>query len=354
MKRPNLLGEFAFAIGFSLLCLIGSFIYGVTNHGMDLALEFVLITLILGIMELSLSFDNAVVNATVLQKMTPIWQHRFLTWGILIAVFGMRFLFPLLIVAVVAGMGFAEVVTLAFNDPETYSERLTEAHVSISAFGGSFLMLVFLSYFLDPDKGVHWLGKFEEWLGKLGSVQAVQIFLTGIFLLLAVHYLVPTEEQFAGLMSGVIGILVYILVKGLSNLFEAEEAAVMGEVARGGFLSFLYLEVLDASFSLDGVIGAFAITKEIVVISLGLAIGAVFVRSFTLLMVHQGTLQTYRFLEHGAHYGIGSLALIMLLSLSPNIEIPELVTGLIGVFFIGLAVGWSMRYNRLEGSKQAQ
>ena len=83
-------------------------------------------------------------------------------------------------------------------------------------------------------------------------------------------------------------------------------------------------------------------------------IGAVFVRSFTLLMVHQGTLQTYRFLEHGAHYGIGSLAVIMLLSLSPNIQIPEVVTGLIGVFFIGLAVWWSMRYNRLEGSKQAQ
>ena len=352
--KPNLLAEFTFAIGFSILCLLGSFAYGYFSQELEVALEFLAITLILGIMELSLSFDNAVVNATVLQKMTPVWQHRFLTWGIFIAVFGMRFLFPLLIVAIVAGMGLGEVASLAFNDPDTYSERLTEAHVSISAFGGSFLMLVFLSYFLDPEKGVHWLGKFEEWLAKLGSIQAIHIFLTGIFLLLAVHFLVPTQEQFAGLMSGVIGILVYILVKGLSNLFEAEEEAVVGEVARGGFLSFLYLEVLDASFSLDGVIGAFAITKEIVVISLGLAIGAVFVRSLTLLIVHQGTLQTYRFLEHGAHYGIGSLAIIMLLSLSPNIQIPELVTGLVGVFFIGLAVWWSMRYNRLESSGQAQ
>jgi hypothetical protein len=109
-------------------------------------------------------------------------------------------------------------------------------------------------------------------------------------------------------------------------------------------MSFLYLEVLDASFSFDGVIGAFAITQDVVIIMLGLAIGAMFVRSLTVYLVRQGTLDEYVFLEHGAHYAIGSLAAIMLASMSHHI--PEIVTGLIGALFIGLSVYSSILYKR--------
>ena len=109
-------------------------------------------------------------------------------------------------------------------------------------------------------------------------------------------------------------------------------------------MSFLYLEVLDASFSFDGVIGAFAITQDVVIIMLGLAIGAMFVRSLTVFLVRQGTLDEYVFLEHGAHYAIGTLAAIMLISMTH--EIPEVVTGLVGAALIGLSVYSSVQYRK--------
>ncbi len=338
--------EFGFAIGFSILAVIGAALYGFFEHGASTALSFALIAVILGVMELSLSFDNAVVNASVLQNMNATWQRRFLTWGIFIAVFGMRFLFPIIIVAVVAGLGFFEVAQLAFTNPEAYARALEQAHVPINAFGGCFLLLVFLKYLIDPEKDTHWLVPIERGLARIGRLDTIQVFITGVVLLLGVHFLVDRPEQFTALMAGLIGILVYVLMDALGGLFDVDNLAE--QAGRAGLVSFLYLEILDASFSLDGVIGAFAITQEIVVIAAGLSIGAVFVRSITLMLVHQGTLQAYRYLEHGAHYGIGALAVIMLLSMNRNVHIPELVTGLIGVAFIALAIWSSLVQNRRE------
>src|SRR5688572_28048332 len=105
-----------------------------------------LIAALLTIMEVSLSFDNAVVNATVLRRMDPVWQQRFLTWGILIAVFGMRLVFPVVIVAIAAGLGMVEVATMAVNDPAEYGRHLAAAHTGIAAFGGMFLLMVFLHF----------------------------------------------------------------------------------------------------------------------------------------------------------------------------------------------------------------
>ncbi|MFO0005646.1 MAG: DUF475 domain-containing protein, partial [bacterium] len=100
---------------------------------------------------------------------------------------------------------------------------------------------------------------------------------------------------------------------------------------RSGIAAFLYLEVLDASFSFDGVIGAFAITRDVVIIMLGLAIGAMFVRSMTVYLVNKGTLDRFVFLEHGAHYAIGVLAVIMLIGTVQHV--PEVLTGFIGIAF---------------------
>jgi hypothetical protein len=132
----------------------------------------------------------------------------------------------------------------------------------------------------------------------------------------------------------------------MSALFENEEEGeeVSDAIKRGSLMSFIYLEILDASFSFDGVIGAFAITQDVVIIMLGLTIGAMFVRSLTVFLVRQGTLDEYVFLEHGAHYAIGALAGIMLVSMKH--EIPEVVTGLVGALFIGLSVMSSIFYKR--------
>jgi len=116
----------------------------------------VFIILILCILEISLSFDNAVVNATVLKDMSEVWQRRFLTWGILIAVFGMRIVFPVIIVSIVSGLSPWGAIKVAVNDPDAYAAYMTSAHISIMAFGGAFLLMVGLSFFFDEEKE-HWV-----------------------------------------------------------------------------------------------------------------------------------------------------------------------------------------------------
>jgi hypothetical protein len=161
--------------------------------------------------------------------------------------------------------------------------------------------------------------------------------------------IVEESQKFIVLVAGMWGLLTYIGVDALSTWMEkSEEGGVnAGElVKRGGVGGFLYLEVLDASFSFDGVIGAFAITSDVVIIMLGLAIGAMFVRSMTVYLVHKGTLEEYVYLEHGAHYAIGILAVIMLASM--KFHIPEVITGLIGVAFIVASLWSSIRHKKLE------
>ncbi|MEZ4632084.1 MAG: DUF475 domain-containing protein [Deinococcales bacterium] len=344
--------DFGFSIVVSVICLTVATWYGYWEGGASAALSFFLIAAILGIMELSLSFDNAVINATVLRKMSPIWQRRFLTWGILIAVFGMRFIFPIVIVALVAKLDFIEVIRLAFQNPDVYAHHLEESTVAISAFGGSFLALVALKYLMNPLKDLHWFVPLEKRLSQIGRLDTIQVFLTGSILLALVSLWVYPEERLAALSAGLVGILIYILIDSITGYFDLENTASAG--LNVGLSSFIYLELLDASFSLDGVIGAFAITKDVVVIAAGLTIGAVFVRSLTLLLVKRGTLQQYLFLEHGAHYGIAALAIIMLLSMNHEVHIPEVITGLIGLAFILASLWSSFRYRQQDHSQNSK
>lgn len=296
-----------------------------------------LITSILSVMEVSLSFDNAVVNASILRTWDAFWQKLFLTVGIIVAVFGMRLLFPILIVAVATGLDWWSVMTMALQQPQEYSRHLLAHHAQVAAFGGAFLLLVFLNFLFDSEKEYHWLGWIEEKFGTHGN-ESLATLLTGIAVFVCAG-LVPTTSQLSVLISGISGIGIYLAVNYLSGLLENPEA-----VAKGSIGGFLYLEVLDASFSFDGVIGAFAITTDVVIIMLGLAIGAMFVRSMTVFLVHKGTLEQFVFLEHGAHYAIGILAIIMLASV--KFHIPEWFTGLSGVAFIGLSIVSSIRYKK--------
>jgi hypothetical protein len=238
-----------------------------------------------------------------------------------------------------------DVWTLALNDPKTYSMHLTNHHAEVAAFGGMFLLLVFLNFLLDAEKETHWLGNFEKKLGSLGKVSSISVMIS-IGVLLGCMGLVTEAQKLVVLISGLWGILVYVGVDSISNFLEKEEegSGVGDMVKKGGIGGFLYLEVLDASFSFDGVIGAFAITTDVVIIMLGLAIGAMFVRSMTIYLVKKGTLDQFVYLEHGAHYAIGILAAIMLASM--KFHVPEIFTGLIGVAFIGASVWSSIRHRR--------
>ncbi|MGH2340176.1 DUF475 domain-containing protein [Segnochrobactraceae bacterium EtOH-i3] len=334
---------FTWALAVTVLGLfLGAWIGWSAEGTIQGALSVLFICAVLSVLEISLSFDNAIVNAKILKDMSAVWRRRFLTWGILIAVFGMRIVFPLVIVAVAAALDPWSALQLAISQPQEYARILTEAHVGIAAFGGSFLFMVGLSYFFDAEKEIHWFRALERRLSRVAVVQGAAVALVLLTLLLFSR-LLPAEEGATFLHAGIWGLLVFLAVGALGDIMDASQSQ-MDVVHRTGAASFLYLEVLDASFSFDGVIGAFALSNNLFVIAIGLGIGAMYVRSMTVMLVDRGTLGHYRFLEHGAFYAILALAFIMYLQ--TLLHIPEVLTGLIGAVLIGLSLWSSLRWKR--------
>jgi hypothetical protein len=308
-------------------------------------IQAIFITLILAVLEISLSFDNAIVNAKVLKDMSEIWRKRFLTWGMIIAVFGMRLLFPVLIVSIVSGFTPWGAFSLAISEPDKYAHALESASIVISGFGGGFLLMVFLKFFFDAEKEIHWIRTIEKRLVKFARLESVEI-IFALIVTVIVSQILPKDESSSFLLAGILGIIGFLCVKGLEGMLQHGHHSAVSTVVKGGLGTFIYLEILDASFSFDGVIGAFALSKNIYIIMIGLGIGAMFVRSLTLYFVGQGTLSKFIYLEHGAFWAIGALAVIMYVSTIH--EVPEIVTGLIGGVLIISALFASIRFNKRE------
>ncbi len=302
---------------------------------------------VLAVLEISLSFDNAIVNANKLKEMTPEWQHRFLTWGIVIAVFGMRIVFPLAIVVIAAGIGPIDAIILAAREPAEYARIMNDAHLPIAAFGGTFLMMVGLSYFFNHEKDIHWISSLERMMSRGAAIKGIEIAVV-LLLILLFSSLLEGEEATTFVYSAIYGLVTFLAVEVIGGLLDASQRA-MSEAARGGLGAFIYLEVLDASFSFDGVIGAFALTQNLFIIAIGLGIGAMYVRSMTIMLVEKGTLTEYRYLEHGAFYAILILAVIMYVQ--TLYHIPEVITGLGGATLIGISLWSSIRHNRREAAE---
>ncbi len=317
---------------------IGYYYSGTVAGGM----QAMFLVAILNVLEVSLSFDNAVVNATVLKDMSEIWRQRFLTWGILIAVFGMRLVFPLLIVCLVADVGPIEALKLAAMEPQRYADIMRSAHTNVAAFGGMFLLMVSLKHFFDEEKEEFWIKWIEKPMSALGKLEAIEIAIS-LLVLYVVSLFVPADHVVGLFVSGIFGLITYICVDAISSVLKIpEQGQVNIEKASVGI--FLYLEVLDASFSFDGVVGAFALTNNLFLIMVGLGVGAMFVRSITIYLVDEGTLTQFKYLEAGAFWAIGSLAIIMLLN--TFIHIPEVVTGLLGAVFIAWSLVASIQENK--------
>lgn len=302
-------------------CIAAYFLGGVTA---------LFTVVLLAILETTLSFDNAVVNAKVLSRMEPIWQKRFLQWGIPVAVFGTRFVLPIFIVSAAAALSPLVVLNLAIFEPLQYGVYLEEAHVAIAAFGAAFLLLVSLKYFFNDRKTVHWIAIIEIYLSRWGGIEAIEVALTLTILLLSA-FILPMDASTI-LIAGLIGVVLFIVIEGIAQSFEMQAGA---GIAKSSIALFVYLNVLDAAFSLDGVVGAFAVTSNLLMIIAGLGIGALFVRSATVYLVRSRTLENLPYLEHGAHWAIFGLALAMLGSLF--VHVPEPFTGLIGLVFIVFA-----------------
>ncbi|MFE7117483.1 DUF475 domain-containing protein [Streptomyces sp. NPDC057654] len=362
--------------------------FGITAAGLALAgllwgWQGLAVVAILSVLEISLSFDNAVINAGILRKMSPFWQKMFLTIGILIAVFGMRLVFPVVIVAITAKLNPIEAVNVAINDHDRYESLVTSAHPAIAAFGGMFLLMIFLDFILE-DRDIQWLRWLEKPLAKLGKLETLSVVVAMVVLMIAATTVATSVPVHGGhgtidkgatvLLAGVGGLVTYLIVGGISSFFEnrledMEEAdgegaegaegapkgaaadkkngpSVVGLVGKAAFFMFLYLEVIDASFSFDGVIGAFAITNDVFEMALGLGIGAMYIRSLTVFLVRKGTLDDYVYLEHGAHYAIGALAVLLLVTI--KYEINEVITGGIGVLLIAASFWSSLVRNRRQ------
>ena len=327
---------FSGSLAFCVVAVVAAYFIG----GVQAAVTVLFLT----VLETSLSFDNAVVNAGILKDWDEVWRRRFLVWGMLIAVFGMRLVFPLVIVGVAGHVSPVKALDLALNAPAEYSRILGSAHHQIAAFGGTFLMMVFFSFFVARHKTEHWLQVIEKPLTRLGKMEAIEAALTLMILVAASSMLDAKRGEF--IEAGIWGVVTFILAKGLGALLGGEESSSGQQVVKQGVGGFLYLELIDASFSFDGVIGAFAMTNNLFIIALGLGAGAMFVRSFTLLLVDSGTLARFRYLEHGAFWAIGALAMLMLVGVS--IHVSEAVTGLLGAGLIAASLLSSVVANRRQ------
>jgi len=343
ITHTSTLGYFKWAFVVTVVGLgLGLWLGFSSEHTIGGALKVFFIVCVLAVLEISLSFDNAIVNANKLKEMTPVWQQRFLTWGILIAVFGMRILFPVLIVVIAAKIGPWQAIVLAASQPEQYAAIMHDAHLPIAAFGGTFLMMVALNFFFDHEKDIHWVASLEDWASRYSSIRGIEIAVV-LVIMLVFSRLVDPASASVFISAAIWGLLTFLLVEVLGGILDKNEEAMAG-AARGGLGAFLYLEVLDASFSFDGVIGAFALTQNLFIIAIGLGIGAMYVRSMTIMLVEKGTLAQYRYLEHGAFYAILILSVIMYVQ--TIYHVPEVITGLGGAALIGIALWSSIRWNR--------
>lgn len=320
---------------------------------------------ILSVLELSLSFDNAVVNAIILANMAVFWRNAFITWGMLIAVFGMRLLFPILIVVTTTDFGFYDAVMLSLNDPQRYEDVIQKSHHILMSFGGTFLLMVFLTFLFDKEREVHWIGFIERRATRWASLGEVKI-ATIMILMSVIGYYAPTEvlagdkiitiqksEIVLGMVFGVTLFVIIELIRGMLEDDDKDDSELKSidtvskiKVAQGGIASFMYLELIDASFSFDGVLGAFAVTQNIIIMMAGLGIGAFAVRSLTLLMVDRGTVTEYRYLEHGAMWSIGLLAATMIVQIF--VHLPSVMITTIAIAPITIAF-----YNSISANKKA-
>jgi hypothetical protein len=312
---------------------------------------------ILSVLELSLSFDNAVINATILATMAIVWRKRFLIWGMIIAVFGVRFIFPILIVYFSTSLGFVDSFNLAITNPDEYQKVIESSHHIIMSFGGMFLLMLFLQFLFDEGKDLHWIKYIENLAVKIsqrGDAKVICI----LFLMLGLVYLAPSEvvmgdkmvtiskiEILAPMLIGMVAFYLIEFFKGfMESTTDEEKSDSKATQLTGGFISFIYLETIDMSFSLDGVLGAFAVTQNIIIIMLGLGIGAMGVRSLTIYMVEKNVVAKYIYLEHGAMWSIGLLALSMIVQIFYHL--PSMLITTFAIIPITLAFIHSIYKNR--------
>lgn len=345
---------FHFAIVAALAVFVIMFATVGYQSGISAAITVLYLAFTLSIVEIAVSFDNAVVNATHLHRMNAFWRKMFLTVGIAVAVIGMRFYLPLQIVAIIGDISIVDSFNLAINDGDKFAALIKESADSVHGFGGAFLLMVALTFFVDHEKDNHWIPAIEvplAWLGQMSAeigadvVKLVEAFITLSFATV-VWKITGSGEFYLAAWIGV-GVfyaldIVKILIEKLDERLQTSKASWIA----GGLGTFIYLEILDASFSFDGVIAAFAISNNLFVIAAGLGVGAIFVRSMTIMLDETGTLKTFRYMENGAFVAILILAATMFVNLFYHL--PEWFVAVTSVLSIGGATWHSWKLDQAE------
>lgn len=300
-------------------------------------------------LEIAFSFDNALANARVLKRMKRFWRHMFMSVGIIVAVFGARLVLPVVIVAAAAQLPVGAIADLALFEPEVYADILRSAYPLIAAFGGTFLLMIFLDYLFGRTHTARSLHAIEG-VSILRNTEVLVV--CGVLLLVSMPLAAMQQEVF---FAGCLGAFLYIGMRQLSDFFAARhEQPTRSKVVlkHTGFFTFLYLELLDATFSLDGVVSAFALTPNVLLIAAGLGAGAIWVRAITIYFVRRPIPSYYEHLDKGVHYAIGALGMLLLVGI--RVDVPDLLAESVALAIIGvacLASVWAKRHPRVAAVK---
>ncbi|WP_048067310.1 DUF475 domain-containing protein [Methanospirillum hungatei] len=301
---------------------------------------FTIILTIIGLcmFEIICSIDNAIINAEVLGSMQPKYRRWFLLWGILFAVFLVRGLLPLLLVWFsTPELTLWEAFTAMFSDNPDIKEAIETSSPILLIGGGTFLIFLFF----------HWLFLEEKHFGLPGEryffSKGVWFYAVVSILLMAIVWF-AIEKNAMMAFGAVVGSTAFFIVHGFRQNAELQEQKLInGDMS--DISKILYLEVIDATFSIDGVLGAFAFTMSVPLILIGNALGAIAVRQITVGNIDR--IKKYRFLKNGAMYSILCLGIIMLID-SFGFHIPEFVSPVITFTVVGL---FYMKSVREAGSK---
>jgi uncharacterized protein len=296
--------------------------------------ESIAIVIGLIVFEVVNSVDNAIVNASVLKTMSVLWRKRFLLIGIITSVFLVRFLLPLIIVWISVPTLSAPDLFLAFLGQSDVAAQAIELQKPlILMFGGVFLLFLYFHWLFLEKKEPLYIERF------LKEKHGVWFFAFVAIFLVVVMYLARSNPMV--MLAAAIGSATFFIVYGLRQTAEeSERNMVAGSSGLSDLSKFVYLEVLDTTFSFDGVIGAFAFTINLLLILIGIGIGAIVVRELTIKGID--TIAKYKYLKNGALTSIGFLGLFMLIE-SFKIELPSYVPIIVTFLVIGIAFYMSRR-----------
>lgn len=303
-------------------------------------LSMMLIIAGLVVFEIVISIDNAIINAEVLSTMSKKGKAWFLFWGILIAVFLVRGLLPWLILWIsTPSLGFLGSFSASFSSDPVAVKAIQESAPVLLVGGGTFLVFLFFHWlFLEPK---HYGLIGEEFIQRHG----IWFFAVASVLLVAIVWMAINANPLMAL-GAVIGSSAFFISNGFKeNAAQAEKRMMEGTTTLSDISKIFYLEVIDMSFSIDGVLGAFAFTFNIPLILIGNGIGAIVVRQLTVANI--GRVKRYKYLKNGAMYSICALGSVMI-SHGFGLHIPEWFSPVITFVIIGFFFWKSVRALRMD------